>query len=131
MTEKSYEGRPLIDKLGIKPGMRVAVLGVDDAVFMAELGERTNDITQGEALSGSDAIFLNVEGPDDVRRLGELRRQIEPNGAVWAVFRKGRREFNENDVLRLGLESGLVDVKVVRFTDTHTALKFVVRRAER
>jgi hypothetical protein len=85
----------------------------------------------GEPLSGSDAIFLNVEGPDDVRRLGELRRQIKSEGAVWAVFRKGRRDFNENDVLRLGLESGLVDVKVVRFSDTHTALKFVIRRADR
>lgn len=55
----------------------------------------------------------------------------KPNGAVWAVFRKGRKDFNENDVLRLGLESGLVDVKVVRFSDTHTALKFVIRKADR
>ncbi len=53
------------------------------------------------------------------------------NGAVWVVFRKGRRDFNENGVQRLGLESGLVDVKVVRISDTHAAAKFVIRRAER
>ncbi len=131
MAEKSYEGRPLLDKLGVKPGMRVAVLGVEDPTFMADLRARTDDVTLREPLPGSDAIFLNVEGPDDVRRLNELRRLIKPNGAVWAVFRKGRRDFNENDVLRLGLESGLVDVKVVRFSDMHTALKFVIRKAER
>ena len=47
------------------------------------------------------------------------------------MYRKGRKDFNENDVLRLGLETGLVDVKVVRFSDTHTATKFVIRKAER
>ena len=119
--------------------MRVAALGVGDAAFLAELGERTNDVTLGEPLSGTDALFLNIDDADDVRRLSELRRQIKPNGAVWAVFRKGRRDpsadlrtgFNQSDVPRLGLESGLVDVKVVRFSDTHTALKFVIRKTDR
>jgi hypothetical protein len=131
MAEKSYEGRPLLDKLGIKPGMRVAILGVDDGAFLADLRQRTGDISVGQAPLESDAIFLAVDGPDDMRRLSELRGRIKANGAVWAVFRKGRKDFNENDVLRLGLESGLVDVKVVRFSETHTALKFVIRKAER
>ncbi len=131
MAERSYEGRPLLDKLGIKPGMRVAVLGLEDDGFLADLRERTGDISTAKALPGSDAVFLAANGPDDMRRLSELRARIKPDGAVWAVFRKGQRQFNENDVLRLGLESGLVDVKVVRFSDTHTALKFVIRKAER
>jgi hypothetical protein len=131
MAERSYEGRPLLDKLGIKPGMRVAVIGVDDAGFMTDLQAHTDDITTGAPLHDTDAVFLTVEGPDDMRRLTELRGRIQPGGAVWAVFRKGRKEFNENDVMRLGLESGLVDVKVVRFSETHTALKFVIRKAER
>ena len=50
---------------------------------------------------------------------------------MWVVYRKGQKVFNENDVLRLGLESGMVDVKVVRFSDTHTATKFVIRKADR
>lgn len=131
MAERSYEHRSLLDKLGIKPGMRVALLGIEDAAFLADLRGRTGDISLGEAPPDADAIFLAVDGPDDIRRLSELRERIKPNGAVWAVFRKGRKDFNENDVLRLGLESGLVDVKVVRFSDTHTALKFVIRKAER
>jgi len=131
MAEKTYEHRSLLDKLGVKPGLRVAVIGVEDARFLAELRARTDDISDDEALSESDAIFLAVEGPDDVRRLAGLRQWIKSNGAVWAVFRKGRKDFNDNDVLRLGLECGLVDTKVVRFSDTHTALKFVIRKSER
>jgi len=131
MAERSYEHRSLLDKLGIKPGMRVAIFGVDDAAFLADLRERTADISVGQAPLESDAILLAVDGPDDMRRLTDLRGRIKANGAVWAVFRKGRKDFNENDVLRLGLESGLVDVKVVRFSETHTALKFVIRKAER
>ena len=56
---------------------------------------------------------------------------VARDGAVWVVYRKGRKDFNENDVLRLGLESGMVDVKVVRFSETHTATKYVIRKAER
>ena len=131
MAERSYEHRSLLDKLGIKPGMRVAIFGVDDAAFLADLRERTADISVGQAPLESDAILLAVDGPDDMRRLTDLRGRIKANGAVWAVFRKGRKDFNENDVLRVGLESGLVDVKVVRFSEAHTALKFVIRKAER
>ena len=64
-------------------------------------------------------------------RLDELKATIARKGAVWVVYRRGRKDFNENDVLRLGLESGMVDVKVVRFSETHTATKYVIRKAER
>jgi len=131
MPDKSYAHRPLLDKLGVKPGARVSVLGVEDEAFMANLRNRTEDISLEEAVSESDAVFLGVQGPPDMARMGGLRASIKPDGAVWAVFRKGRKGFNENDVLRLGLESGLVDVKVVRFSETHTATKFVIRKAER
>lgn len=131
MAERSYEGRPLLEKLGVKTGMRIAVVNVPDDTFMSDLRARTDDITLGLPLPDTDAVFVAVDGPDDVAQLGELRERIKSNGAVWAVFRKGRKDFNENDVLRLGLETGLVDVKVVRFSDTHTALKFVIRKAER
>lgn len=122
--------KPLLDKLGVKPGMRVAVIAVDDAAFMHELAARA-DVTEGDAPEGVDIVFLGVESPDDIAHLRELRERIQRDGAVWTVFRKGQKTFNENDVLRLGLESGLVDVKVVRFSDTHSATKWVIRKAER
>ena len=121
--------KPLLDKLGVKAGMRVAVIDVDDASFLCHLAARTK--TLDKAAKGVDIILLGVERPDDMKRLGELKGRIARDGAVWVVYRKGRKDFNENDVLRLGLESGMVDVKVVRFSDTHTATKYVIRKAER
>ncbi|TMB94524.1 MAG: DUF3052 family protein [Chloroflexi bacterium] len=131
MTENTYTHRSLLDKLGVKAGARVAVLGVEDESFLSSLATRASDVSFGDLEPDSDAIFLNANGPDDVRRLSELRRYMKPNGAVWVVYRKAQKEFNENAVLRLGLESGLVDVKVVRFSETHTATKFVIRRSDR
>jgi hypothetical protein len=145
--------KPLLDKLGVKSGMRVLVLGVEDARFLTDLQERTDGVVQDETsnfarptsasgragrdmVAGNgardyDAVFVAVNERQDLEQLAELKREIKPDGAVWAVFRKGRKDFNENDVLRGGLETGLVDVKVVRFSNTHTASKFVIRKAER
>jgi hypothetical protein len=109
--------------------MRVAVIGVDDGDFLRQLAERAKVLSR--PVKGIEMVFLGVDGPGDMKRLAKLKDTIARDGAVWVAFRKGRKEFGENDVLRLGLESGLVDVKVVRFSDTHTALKYVIRKAER
>ena len=120
--------KPLLDKLGVKPDMRVAVLGVDDEGFLAELAAR---VPVDDDPQDADIVFLAVNEPEHMTQLFAVRERIKRNGSVWVVYRKGQKVFNENDVLRLGLESGMVDVKVVRFSDTHTATKFVIRKAER
>ena len=160
-AQKILHPKSLLDKLGVKAGMRVLVLGLEDEAFLAALRGRTDGVVSGDAsysarpfdsaqdrptsasgragrgaFAGTtnavyDAVFVSVEGPGDLGGLAGLKRAIKADGAVWAVFRKGRKGFNENDVLRGGLDAGLVDVKVVRFSDTHTASKFVIRKAER
>ena len=129
-ADKIRNPKSLLDKLDVKLGMRAAVIGVDDEGFLADLRARA-EVSIGEVPEGANVVFLGVELPEDLPRLAELRDRIKRDGAVWVVFRKGRKDFNENDVLRLGLESGMVDVKVVRFSDTHTATKFVIRKADR
>jgi hypothetical protein len=44
---------------------------------------------------------------------------------LWVVYAKGKKEITENDVLSRGRKAGLKDIKVVGFSSTHTALKFV------
>jgi hypothetical protein len=121
--------KPRLDKLGVKPGMRVAVIDVDDGEFLRELTGRAEVLDKPR--KGIEMVFLGVEEPADMKRLAKLKETIARDGTVWVVYRKGRKDFNENDVLRLGLESGLVDVKVVRFSETHTATKYVIRRKDR
>ena len=130
-AEKILQPKSLLDKLGVKAGMEVAVIGVGDPAFLSDLRARTENVSSEQPTSAVDMIFVAATAPTDLERLPALKQAIKPDGAVWVVFRKGRKDFNENDILRGGLAAGLVDVKVVRFSETHTASKFVVRKAER
>lgn len=130
-AERIRSPKSLVDKLGVKPGARVAVLGVADAAFQRQLRDRTTDIASGRPRAGSDLIFLLAERKDALRRLRPLRSRLKLDGAIWVVAPKGRGEVHEADVLAAGKPAGLVDVKVVAFSQTHTAHKFVIPRAQR
>jgi DUF3052 family protein len=123
--------RGRLDKLGVKPGMRVAVIGVDDDAFPKELRERTKDVTEGKARKGSDVVVVGMSSRADLSRLDSLRRHIKKNGAIWVVWPKGRKEFREDDVRAHGPAAGLVDVKVMSFSDTLSGLKMVIPVKER
>ena len=60
-----------------------------------------------------------------VLKTAALARQLKPKAALWIVYPKGRPEIREIDVLTAGRAAGLKDIKVVRFSETDTALKFV------
>lgn len=51
--------------------------------------------------------------------------------ALWMVYLKGQKAITEGDVLAAGRKAGWKDVKVVGFSETHTALKFVLPLATR
>jgi hypothetical protein len=113
--------RTLTDKLGLRPGLRVGVVGVEHEV-VAEFGP-----PQPEA----DLLFLGVESRADLERLGDLASLLAPAGGIWVVAPKGSPDPSENDVLAGGRAAGLVDVKVVKFSETRTAHKFVIPRERR
>lgn len=119
-----------IDKLGVKPGARSVVLGVDDAGFLRELAERTREVST-RLRRGSDVIFIGIRRTHDLERLRSLPAYLKPNGAVWVVAPRGSPDVREADVLAAGKPAGLVDVKVVRFSQTHTAHRFVIPVAKR
>lgn len=129
--ERSYADRPLLDKLGVMPESRVAVIGVRDAFFLAQLERRAADISSGRPKPDSDLIFFDAEAANDLERLSSLRSSLKPNGAIWVVYPKGRQEIREIVVIAGAKRAGLVDNKVVRFSDTHTALRLVIPLADR
>ena len=91
-AERIRAPKSLVDKLGVKPGGRVAVLGVADAAFRRQLRERTADIAIGRPRPGSDLIFLLAERKNALRRLRTLRSRLKPNGALgWSRRRAGAR----------------------------------------
>jgi hypothetical protein len=119
-----------MEKLGVKPGTRASVLGVEDPGFLADLQSAGADVSRRRR-KGSNLVFLAIEGKTDLPGLARMEPYLERNGAVWAVFPKGRAELREVDVIRAGVAAGLVDNKVVRFSDSHTALRFVIPVARR
>jgi hypothetical protein len=123
---------PLLDKLGVKPGSRVAILGVEDPSFRTLLAERTMDVTEGRPLPDTDLIFLAADSIDELLQIGKLQRSLRPNGAIWVVSRKGRAAtLRDVDVIDAAKAVGLVDNKVASFSDTHTALRLVIPLARR
>jgi hypothetical protein len=129
-AQKLRNPRTLLDKLGVKPGQRVAVLGVTDVAFWEHLRARGVDITE-ELRSSLDHILLQADERAGLEPLLALRSYLTPAGGVWVVAPKGVRTITELDVLNAGRAAGLTDVKVARFSATHTAHRFVIPLAQR
>ena len=131
MPERVYS-TPLLDKLGVRPGMRVAIVGDVDPGVVASLAERTDDVTSGAPLDHTDVILLVADSLDALTVLRTLRSRIRQAGAIWVVSRKGRAAtLRDVDVIAAARDAGLVDNKVASFSDTHTALRLVIPRALR
>src|SRR5580658_6874776 len=124
--ERDYSHRLLIDKLGVKPGQRIAVLGVEGAEFLVELGARVPEYSRGKRVAGADLIFFSAEALADLGQLSSLGRSIQKNGAIWVVYPKGQKHIREIDVINAGKSAGLTDNKVCSFSATHTSLRFCI-----
>src|SRR5437762_11905072 len=71
-------------------------------------------------------MFLAADSKEDFSALPKIAKSMSGAAALWIVYPKGQKHITENDVLAAGRKSGLKDVKVVGFSATHTALKFVI-----
>ena len=128
--------KSLIDKLGLKPDSRVAVLGVDDAEFHAQAAARlkTPLLEKLGPAGGAafDFIFYAADSTAELKKLRALKERLAPTGAIWVVSLKGKAaSVKDVEVMRAGKAAGLVDNKVCGFSATHTALKFVIPVAAR
>jgi hypothetical protein len=129
--ERDYSHRALIDKLGVKVGQRIAVLGVEHAEFLRDLADRVPEYSRGSRIGNADLIFFSAEAQEDLSQLQSLTRSIRKSGGIWVVYPRGQKHIREIDVINAGKSAGLTDNKVCRFSETHTALRFVIPVAKR
>jgi hypothetical protein len=115
--------KSLADKLGVKAGQRVRLVGDLDG----ELAGAGRLVADGEA----DVVFVSVQTPGDLPRIAQLKDEIARDGAIWAIRPKGRDDLTEAMVLGAGREAGLHDVKTARISATHTGEKFVIPKDRR
>ena len=131
-----YSGTPLAKKLGIKDGIRVALLGVPDEV-RSELHDALGKCRIVKHTSGPlNFIFLFAKSVAELeRQLVPAARALTPDGMLWISWPKKSSGIATNlteDVIRQrGLAAGLVDIKVCAVTEVWSGLKFVIPVAKR
>ncbi len=123
--EKILHPKTRLEKLGIKPNGAVSLIGNFAADFLAELRSQTKNVSNGKVAIDTEWIFFAADSSKDLSHVAKLAKGLKGAAALWIVYPKGQKQITENEVLVAGRKSGLKDVKVVGFSPTHTALKFV------
>ena len=127
-----YSLTPQAKKLGLKPGVRVALDGAPAGWRLADPPDV--DFVHGDAAADVIISFVRAEA-DLVDRVDSLGRRIFPDGAVWFAWpRKAAghvSDVTENAIRAVVLPLGLVDVKVAAIDDNWSGLKIVWRRENR
>lgn len=125
-AEKIRNPKSVVEKIGIKAGQLVSVVHLDDDAFVADLEKVGAVVSRGRVRKNSDAIVYGASTRADLEKMESLKGSLTQNGALWIIRPKGVKTITEADSMAAGKAAGLVDVKVVRFSDTHTAEKFVI-----
>jgi len=125
-AHKILNPKSRMEKLGVKPGAKVAVVGRMESDFEAELGKTSPDFARAVIAPDTEWIFLMADAPKGLAQATNIAKGMRGAVALWIVYPKGQKEMTENDALATGRKAGLKDVKVVGFSPTHTALKFVI-----
>ena len=131
-----YSGTPLPQKLGIKPQSRVAFLELPGDVKTALKKDLANCHFVKDGKEQIDFAMIFITSQAELKReFPGFARRLAPSGMLWVSWPKKTSgvatDLNENDVRRIGLTAGLVDVKVCAVSEVWSGLKFVIRVKDR
>jgi hypothetical protein len=135
-TEEKFAGyaqSPLVKKLGVKPGFRVAVVNPPDRYW-----DLVHPLPEGVTLAGPrakalDFVHIFVERRAELARaLKRALARVKPEGMVWVSWPKKasgiRSDLTEDLIREVAFPLGLVDVKVCAVDETWSGLKLVIRK---
>ena len=130
-----YSGTPLPKKLGIKENLRVALVGTPSSV-KSELEGALTSCVVSDGRTPLDFVMLFVKSASELKKeFARLSKQLTPAGMLWVSWPKKASgvttDLNENEVRKIGLDAGLVDVKVCAVNEIWSGLKFVIRVTDR
>jgi hypothetical protein len=132
-----YSGTPLHRKLGLKPGMTLAVIGAP-ADYRSWLGSDMPpgvDIQPWDGRALQAAHLFTAERATLQAALKSLRQHLAPAGFVWVSWPKRTSkmpcDFTEDGIREVALPMGFVDIKVCAVTEVWSGLKLVIRKSER
>ena len=138
MTEKNYSHRDVTDKLGLKPGHAVRVVGKGDRELLRRVRDKIGRRLAGAAVPADVILYWPKTAEEITGMLRELREAIASSGGIWVITAKrdqrsasGMGYLNQTDLIPLGLAAGLVDNKSCSISDRESGMRFVVRRKDR
>lgn len=131
-----YSGTPLVKKLGIKEGFRVALVGAPNG-FRDELENLPNEVSFVTSVQGQldFVLFFAKTQSELTRNFARLASRLKPAGMLWIAWPKRASgvatDLSDGVVREIGLDAGLVDVKVCAVNEVWSGLKFVIRVKDR
>lgn len=131
-----YSQTPLIKKLGLKEGSRIIILNAPEN-YSQTLGELPPAVFVADTLTGPlDFIhFFTTRREALAAEFPRLKQTLAPNGMLWISWPKRsskvETDLTEDIIRAIGLENGLVDVKVAAVDEVWSGLKFVYRLKDR
>jgi hypothetical protein len=131
-----YSSTPLAKKLGIKEGSRIGLVNAPKG-FESELGELPENVEFVARLTNSldIVLFFVLTQRELARDFSKHAKRLVSNGMIWIAWPKKSSgvttDLSFESVQRIGLDAGLVDVKICAVDDTWSGLKFVYRLKDR
>src|SRR5262249_23383164 len=131
-----YSGTPLAKKLGLKPNQRIALVNApkDFTKVLGPLPENTSIVKRPNGPLDLILLFVNRE-QTLTKQFPILANKLQSNGMFWVAWPKKSSgvatDLIFEKVQRIGLDCGLVDVKICAVDDVWSGLKFVIRLKDR
>ena len=130
-----YSGTPLLKKLGIKAGMKVAIINPPEDL-PKELSNIPKVKIAAKPMKDMDFILYFTESKKEFEKnFPKFGAAFVSNGMLWIGWPKKSSkmptDLNENIIRDFGLVNGLVDVKVCAIDEKWSGLKFVIRLKDR
>lgn len=133
-----YSGTPLVQKLGIKPGQRICILGAPDD-YLKTLGPLPAGVKLLSRLGNPHTLdFIHIftlQSRQLAVKFAELSTALAYTGSLWVSWPKKaskvETDLTEGVVRQIGLDAGLVDVKIAAIDEVWSGLKFMYRIADR
>lgn len=129
-----YSKTPLVRKLGIKPGNKILILNAPSH-YLELIGQLPPGATVVDEAAGGELPFIHLFAKDLIEYFPMAKDRLDKSGMLWVSWIKKssklETDISESDVRNLGLEIGLVDVKICAVDQDWSGLKFMYRKQDR
>jgi hypothetical protein len=129
--ERIQNPRTRVQKLGVKPGMKIALLGEFEADVPAEIEQAAETVSLRKLDANLDMVLLFVEETKALSQLKQIPKSLAKSGCIWVLFPKGRKDIRHEDVVDHAKKAGLSESKSMAFSEKFSGLRLTVSKLKK